>query len=144
VDGRRANALRRLPPSLPRVERTGPTPLPGAWALAVGAAWPVHFVAMVALAPEPADPNAVPSLVESLAFMAVMVGMTAIAAAAVARRSSALVWSLGVGFVWVLTTIACPLSGHHDGTGWQWGVELASSISLLLLSAVGLRVLRTR
>jgi hypothetical protein len=52
-----------------------------------------------------------------------------------------LVWSTGLGVVWVLTTIACPLSGHHDAVGWQWYAELAFSSSLLVLSLIGIRLL---
>ena len=57
------------------------------------------------------------------------------------RQSKALVWSTGLGVVWVATIIACPLSGHHDAVGWQWYAELASSSSLLVLSLTGIRLL---
>jgi hypothetical protein len=109
--------------------------------LAVGAGWPLLFVVMMALAPEPADPNPVPTLVDSAGFVAVMVGLFGTIVAAVARQSKALVWSTGLGVVWVATIIACPLSGHHDAVGWQWYAELASSSSLLVLSLTGIRLL---
>jgi hypothetical protein len=96
---------------------------------------------MTALAPEPADPNAVPTFVDSAVFLAVMVGMFGTVVAAVARQQKALVWSTGLGVVWVATTITCPLSGHHDAVGWQWYADLVSSSSLLLLSLIGIRQL---
>jgi hypothetical protein len=96
---------------------------------------------MTALTPEPADPNAVPTFVDSAVFVAVMVGLFGTVVAAVARQTKALVWSTCLGVVWVATTIACPLSGHHDAVGWQWYTDLASSSSLLLLSLIGIRLL---
>jgi hypothetical protein len=140
MDGRRISELTRLPHSVPRLRRQ-PRPLPRSWALAVGAGWPLLLVVMTAVAPEPADPNAVPTLVDSAVFVAVMVGLFGTIVAAVARQSRALVWSTGLGVVWVATTIACPLSGHHDAVGWQWYTELASSSSLLLFSLAGIGLL---
>ena len=140
MDGRRLSELTRLSEAVPRVRRQ-PRPLPRSWALTVGAGWPLLLVAITALAPEPADPHAVPTLVDSALFLAVIVGMCGTIVATVARQHKALVWSTGLGIVWVATTIACPLSGHHDAVGWQWYTELASSSSLLLLSLVGIRLL---
>ena len=96
---------------------------------------------MTALAPEPADPSAVPTFVDSALLLAVMVGVCGTVVAAVARQQKAVVWSTGLGVVWVATTIACPLSGHHDAVGWQWYAELVSSSSLLVLSLIGIRLL---
>ena len=115
---------------------------PRSWALTVGAGWPLLLVVMTALAPEPADPNAVPTFVDSAVFLAVMVGILGTIVAAVARQPKALAWSTGLGAVWVATTIACPLSGHHDAVGWQWYAELVSSSTLLVLSLIGIRLLR--
>jgi hypothetical protein len=141
MDGRRASELTRLPDGLPRIRRQ-PRPLPRSWALALGAGWPLVFFVLMSLAPPPADPNAVPSLLDSAVFLAVMVGLFGTIVAAIARRSTALVWSPGLAVVWAATTIACPLSGHHDAVGWQWYAELASSGSLLLLSLIGIGLLR--
>jgi hypothetical protein len=142
MDGRRASELTRLPRAVPRLRRQ-PRPLPRSWAWTVGAGWPLLFVVMTAVAAEPADPNAVPTLVDSAVFVALMVRLYGTIAAAVTRQAKALVWSTGVGVVWVATTIACPLSGHHDTVGWQWYTELTSSSTLLLLSLTGILVLRT-
>jgi hypothetical protein len=141
MDGRRVCELSRLQRRVPRLRRQ-PRPLPRSWALAVGAGWPLLLVVMTAVAPEPADPNAIPTLVDSLAFLALMLGLVGTIVTAAARQSTALVWSTALGVVWVATTIACPLSGHHDAVGWQWYTELGSSSSLLLLSLIGLRLLR--
>ena len=74
MDGRRLSELTRLPDTVPRLRRQR-RPLPRSWALAVGAGWPLLLVVMTALAPEPADPNAVPTFVDSAVFLAVMVGI---------------------------------------------------------------------
>jgi hypothetical protein len=142
MDGRRARELIRRRSGVPRLRRQ-PRPLPRSWAWAVGAGWPVLWVVMTVVAPAPADPNAVPTLLDSAASLGLLVGLFGTTAAAVARHSKALVWSTGLGVVWVTTTITCPLSGHHDTVGWQWYTELTSSSSLLLLSLTGILVLRT-
>jgi hypothetical protein len=142
VDGCRAREVTLSPEALPRIRRRPPPPLPRSWALTVGAGWPLLVVVMLALTPEPANPEAVPTLVDSLVFLAVGVGLVGTVGAAVARQYTALVWSNGLGLVWVATTIACPLSGHHESVGWQWAVDLASSGGLLLLGLVGARRLR--
>jgi hypothetical protein len=107
-------------------------------------AWPLLFVLMVAIAPEPADPEAVPSLLDSLVFLGFIIGLVGTTAAAFTRHASALLWSIGLGVLWVATAIACPVSGHHDAAGWQWRLELVLSGALLALSVVGWRRLRTR
>jgi hypothetical protein len=99
---------------------------------------------MTALAPEAADPNAVPTLIDSAVFGAIVIGLFGTIAAAVARQATALVWSTGLGMVWVATTIACPVSGHHDAVAWQWSAELAFSSALLLSSLAGIALLRRR
>ena len=142
MDGRRASELRRVPRTVHRIERQ-PHPLPDGWAWAVGAGWPVLLVTMTAVAPEPADPNAIPTVLDSALFLALIVGLVGTVVSAISHQSKALVWSTGLGVLWVATAVACPVSGHHDAVGWQWSVELAASSSLLLLSLVGLRVLRT-
>ena len=96
MDGRRLSELTRLPAGVPRVRRQ-PRPLPRSWAMAVGAGRPLLLVAMTALAPAPADPNAVPTLVDSTVFLAVMVGVCGTIVAAVARHQEALVWTSGLG-----------------------------------------------
>ena len=141
MDGRRVSELRRVPRTVPRIERQ-PHPLPSAWAWAVGAGWPLLLVAMTAVAPEPADPNAVPTALDSAMLLALIVGLLGTIAAAVSRQSKALLWSTGLGLAWVTTTVLCPVSGHHDAVGWQWYVDLVASSSLLLLSLIGLRILR--
>src|SRR5262249_562808 len=144
VDGRRASEITRLPAGLLPIERCQPRRLPLAWALAVGTAWPLLFLVMVAITPAPADPNAVPTPVDALVSLAVMTGLLGPGIAGAVRRPEALIWSTCLGVIWVATTIACPLTGHHDAVGWPWRFELTASGSLLLLSLVGVRVLRAR
>ena len=141
MDGRRTSELTRVPRTVPRIERQ-PHPLPDGWAWAVGAGWPLLLVTMTAVAPAPADPNAVPTLLDSALFLAMIVGLVGTVVTAIGHQSKALVWSTGLGVLWVATTVACPISGHHDTVGWQWFVEFEAASGLLLLSLVGLRVLR--
>jgi hypothetical protein len=110
----------------------------------VGGVWPLLFVLMVATAPEPADPNAVPSVLDSLLALALFGGLVATTTAAVVRHWSALLWSAGLGALWVGTTILCPASGHHDTVGWQWSTELMAASALLVLSVLGADRLRAR
>ena len=101
-------------------------------------------VVMSVLAPEPTDPEAVPTLLDALVLSAIVVGLVGTVAAAIGRQYKALLWSIGLGLVWVATTIACPVSGHHGEVGWQWRADLVTSASLLVLSVVGARRLRAR
>ena len=146
MDGRRAREVAVSPRALPRISRRRmpPRPLPTAWAWAVGAGWPLVVVVMSLLAPEPTDPQAVPSALDSLVLSAVVVGLVGTVAAAVARQYKALIWSIALGLVWVATTVACPVSGHHGEVGWQWRADLVTSSGLLVLSVVGARRLRAR
>jgi hypothetical protein len=91
MDGRRLSELTRVSDAVPRLRRQ-PRPLPRSWALAVGAGWPLLLVVMTALAPEPTDPNAVPTFVDSAVFVATMVGLFGTIVAAIARQPKALMW----------------------------------------------------
>ena len=141
MDGTRAAELTQTADALPRIRRQ-PLPLPRSWALVVGAGWPLLLVLQTALAPAPADPDAVPTLLDSAVFFTLIAGLVGTIVGAVTRQPRALLWSAGLGVVWVATTITCPLSGHHDAVGWQWYTDLASSSTLLLLSLIGIRQLR--
>lgn len=144
MDGHRAREVTLESKALAPVRRREPLPVPGWLAAVVGVGWPLVVMLMPALAAAPADPEAVPSLLDAAVFAAVVVGLAGTVAAALARHARALMWSTGLGLVWVATTITCPLSGHHDTLGWQWQVDLASSGSLLLISLIGARWLRSR
>jgi hypothetical protein len=78
-----------------------------------------------------------------LVFTAFVVGLVGTVAAAFNRHPTALLWSIGLGALWVGTAIACPASGHHDFAGWQWRLELTLSAGFLLLSFLGWRRLHT-
>lgn len=146
MDGRRTVRLTwgaRLWGGAPRIQRCEPRPLPRSWAWAMAVAWPSLFVLVVAIAPEPADPNAVPTLLDSLMFTSFLVALIGTVAAALTRHPTAMVWSIGLGLIWVGSAIACPVSGHHDPMNWQWRLELALAGGLLLLSTIGWRRLRT-
>jgi hypothetical protein len=141
VDGRRRSQITHPPESLPRIPRRPPAPdeLSRGWAILVGAGWPLIAVWQIATAPEAANPEAVPSLLDTAVFLAVMTGLVGTIGAAFGRQPRALIWSIGLGVVWVATVITCPLSGHHDAVGWSWSTELAASGALLAASLVGTR-----
>jgi hypothetical protein len=142
MDGRQAREVTLPPAALPRIRRRPAAELPRWLAVVVGAGWPALMVMALAFAPAAADPDAVPTLLDSVVSLAVLAGMAGTIASAVGRRPQALLWSAGLGLVWVATTITCPLSGHHDTVGWQWYTDLAASSTLLLVSLVGARRLR--
>jgi hypothetical protein len=138
MDGRRAIEIDRVPDTVPRVRREA-RPLPRSWAVAVGAGWPALFLLLMALTPPPSDPNAVPSFIDTAIFFAVTTGLIGTIVCAIGRQSKALAWSAGLAVLWLGTTIACPVSGHHDHVGWVWFAELGASASLLAASAAGIR-----
>jgi hypothetical protein len=142
MDGRQAREITLPPAALPRIRRRPVSTLPVGLAVLVGAGWPALMVLALAFAPPAADPDAVPTLLDSVVSLAVIVGMAGTIASAVGRRPRALLWSIGLGLIWVATTITCPLSGHHDTVGWQWYTDLAASSTLLVASVVGARRLR--
>jgi hypothetical protein len=143
VDGSRVTDVTRPPETLPVIPRRTEPRLPRSLAIVIGAGWPLLLIVATALAPEAADPEAVPGLIDMVVTMAVMLGLLGTISAAVSRHPSALLWSAGLGLVWVAMAITCPLSGHHDAVGWQWYGDLAASSGLLLVSLIGLGRLRS-
>jgi hypothetical protein len=107
------------------------------WAAALGLGWPLATVAILALEPAPADPEAAaPFLVEAatLGFVAALL-ITAVAAGL--RHPVAAVAGVAAGLIAVGFTIGCPVSGHHTLGAWWFG-QLALSLVMLTASVAAL------
>ena len=92
----------------------------------------------IAVEPPPANPNAVdPWFVDALG----MVLLTTVAGAFVGfwlRQRWSLAASLLASGLLVVSTVACPVSGHHILGAW-WVVQLGCGLGLAATSILGLR-----
>jgi hypothetical protein len=111
-----------------------------AWALAVALGWVAAVVVVEVTVPPPPAATLAPDpfLVVALNVIWNLAFFGALAGAAARRR-----WGLaasGVGAVIAFgLAVACPVSGHHEGVGLWWGLQLAAFGGLAALSAAGLR-----
>ncbi|MDQ3932026.1 MAG: hypothetical protein M3252_04210 [Actinomycetota bacterium] len=111
--------------------------VPRAWAGAGGASWFVLLTIAVSIEPQPSDPTAVPSLVETLFMTVFLVALSATAFGLSARRRAGFAASLLGAGVLVVGVLLCPVTGHHE-TGLWWYGQLASVSGLVVVSAFGL------
>ena len=114
-------------------------PLSGRWAAIGAVAWVVLLGIGIAVEPQPTNPNAVDP------WFANMLGTVLVAAVAAAfpgfwlRRRWSLAASLLASGLLVVSTLACPASGHHTQLGVWWVVQLGCGLGLVTTSALGLR-----
>jgi hypothetical protein len=114
-------------------------PITGRWAAIGAAAWVVLLGIGIAVEPPPTDPNAVdPWFLNALGaiLLAAVVGAFA---GFWARRRWSLVASLLASGLLVVSTMACPASGHHTQLGAWWVVQLGCGLGLVMTSILGLR-----
>jgi peptidoglycan/LPS O-acetylase OafA/YrhL len=114
-------------------------PISTRWALVVAVAWVVLLAVGIAVEPPPTNPNAVdPWFVSALATLLMGALLTTLAGLWVRRR-----WSLAVSLVaagmLVLSTVLCPVSGHHTGVGGWWVVQLGCALGLVATSILAWR-----
>ena len=113
-------------------------PISGRWAAIGATAWVVLLGIGIAVEPPPANPNAVdPWFVDALG----MVLLTTVAGAFVGfwrRQRWSLAASLLASGLLVVSTVACPVSGHHILGAW-WVVQLGCGLGLAATSILGLR-----
>ena len=114
-------------------------PISGRRAAVSATAWVVLLGIGIAVEPAPANPNAVdPWFVDALAMLVLTTVVGAFAGFWLRQR-----WSLAASLVasglLVVSTLACPMSGHHTQVGAWWVVQLGCGLGLVATSILGLR-----
>jgi hypothetical protein len=114
-------------------------PIPWHWAVAGAVAWVVLLAVGIAVEPPPADPNAVdPWFVDALGMILLVALLSAFAGFGLRRRWGPAASLVASGLL-LLSTVMCPVSGHHAGIGAWWVVQLGCALALVTTSALGLR-----
>jgi hypothetical protein len=114
-------------------------PISTRWTLLVAVAWVVLLAVGIAVEPPPTNPNAVdPWFVSALATLLLGALLTTLAGLWMRRRWS-LVVSLVAADMLVLSTVLCPVSGHHTGVGGWWVVQLGCALGLVATSILAWR-----
>jgi hypothetical protein len=114
-------------------------PITGRWSAMGAVAWIVLLGIGIAVEPEPTNPNAVdPWFLNVLGTVLLAAVVTAFAGFWLRRRWSLAASLLASGLLMV-STVACPASGHHTQLGAWWVVQLGCGLGLVTTSALGLR-----
>jgi hypothetical protein len=152
MDGQRALAPPALDgvPTIPTVEPSASRPtsaappadptlklLKVAWAAALGVGWPLASVAILALEPEPANPEAPVPVIIELARLGLLAALLATTIAAGVRHPAAAIAGVVSGIIAMTFTVTCPVSGHHSFGLWWFG-ELGLVTAMLVVSLIAL------
>jgi hypothetical protein len=114
-------------------------PISGRWAAIAAVAWVVLLGIGIAVEPPPTNPNAVdPWFVDALGIIFLTAVVGAFAGFWLRRRWSLAASLLASGLL-VVSTVACPASGHHTNVGAWWVVQLGCGLGLVATSTLGLR-----
>jgi hypothetical protein len=114
-------------------------PLSGRWAAIGAGAWVVLLGIGIAVEPQPTNPNAVdPWFLNVLGAVLVAAVVAAFAGFCLRQRWSLAASLLASGLL-VVSTVACPASGHHTQLGAWWVVQLGCGLGLVTTSTLGLR-----
>jgi hypothetical protein len=114
-------------------------PISGRWAAIAAVAWVVLLGIGIAVEPPPTNPNAVdPWFVDALGIILLTAVVGAFAGFWLRRRWSLAASLLASGLL-VVSTVACPASGHHAQLGAWWVIQLGCGLGLLATSTLGLR-----
>jgi hypothetical protein len=113
-------------------------PISGQQALIGAVVWAVGLAVGIAVEPPATNPGAVdPWFVSALGTVLLAALLTTFAGLWLRRR-----WSLAASLVaaglLMLSTVLCPVSGHHAVGVW-WVVQLGCGLGLMAVSALGLR-----
>lgn len=113
-------------------------PISGRWAAIGAVAWVVLVGIGIAIEPAPTNPDAVdPWFLDAIATI-LLVAMVTTFTGFWLRRRWGLAASLFASGLLVVSTLACPASGHHTFGAW-WVVQLACGLGLVATSTLGLR-----
>jgi hypothetical protein len=111
----------------------------GRWAAIGAVAWVVLLGIGIAVEPPPTNPNAVdPWFVDALGMLFLTALVGAFAGFWLRRRWSLAASLLASGLL-VVSTVACPASGHHTHVGAWWVIQLGCGLGLVATSILGLR-----
>ena len=114
-------------------------PITGRWAASGAVVWVVLVGIGIAVEPPPTNPNAVdPWFVDALGIIFLTAVVGAFAGFWLRRRWSLAASLLASGLL-VVSTVACPASGHHTNVGPWWVVQLGCALGLVATSTLGLR-----
>jgi hypothetical protein len=114
-------------------------PLSGRWAAIGAVAWVVLLGIGIAVEPQPTNPNAVDPWFANVLGTVLVAAVVAAFAGFWLRRRWSLAASLLASGLLVVSTVACPASGHHTQLGAWWIVQLGCGLGLVTTSALGLR-----
>jgi hypothetical protein len=114
-------------------------PITGRWAAFGAVAWVVLLGIGMAVEPQPTNPNVVdPWFLNVLGAVLVATVVGAFVGFWLRQRWSLAASLLASGLL-VVSTVACPASGHHTQLGAWWVVQLGCGLGLVTTSALGLR-----
>jgi uncharacterized membrane protein len=114
-------------------------PLSGRWAVIGAVAWVVLLGIGIAVEPQPTNPNAVDPWFLNVLGTVLLAAVVAAFAGLWLRRRWSMAASLLASGLLVVSTVACPVSGHHSQVGAWWVVQLGCGLGLVTTSTLGLR-----
>jgi hypothetical protein len=114
-------------------------PITGAWAAIGVVAWVGLLGIGIAVEPPPDNPNAVDPWVVSALGSLLLVALFSTLVGLWLRRRWGLAASLVASGLLVVSTVMCPVSGHHTHLGAWWVVQLGCGLGLVTTSVLGLR-----
>jgi hypothetical protein len=113
-------------------------PITPHWAVIGPAAWVVLLAVGIAVEPPATNPNAVDPWFVSALGTVLLVALASTFAGFWLRRRWSLAASLVAAGMLVVSTLMCPVSGHHAIGAW-WVVQLGCGLGLVAASSLGLQ-----
>ena len=114
-------------------------PLSGRWAAIGAVAWVVLLGIGIAVEPPPTNPNVVDPWFLNVLGAVLLAAVVAAFAGFWLRQRWSMAASLMASSLLVVSTVACPASGHHTQLGAWWVVQLGCGLGLVTTSALGLQ-----